>query len=389
MDATPVDGAACSIETPRVMTVTRTLCAMLLLIGAGRAAEADVVVLANGDRITGTFQSVRGTMLTMQAGPLGNLSIPVSQISSIALGEPVTVVVHGGAIVHGDIALEPSHVWDVTGDDGVAHTIAVSTVDVILPAARFQAMVDHVAEPWQDWTGTANLGYSIQRGNQETNTFSSSVDSRRERPPAPVFAPHWRTNVHLTMLLSNAIEAGTSIGSNTVSSSVRQDLFFAPGAFVFGIVQFDHVGTEGLSLRQTYGGGSGFDLPLTPRGTFSVFGGLTFVRESFSESAAQTAVDQANGTSRADTGQPSAQLLIGEKLRYQLTPRVRLDHTANAYPNVTIVGQYHLDTRSAVDVKLTNRFSLNTSLIDLYLSNPAPGGRRNNFALTTGIATTF
>ena len=371
------------------MTVARIVCALILLIGA-RSAEADLVVLANGDRVTGTFQSVHGTTLTMQTGALGNLTIPVVQIATIVVAEPVTVVVHGGAIVRGVIALEPSYTWDVTDDDGFGHTIAVSAVDVILPAARFQAMVDHVAEPWQDWTGTANLGYSIQRGNQETNTFSSTIDSRRERPPAPVFTPHWRTNVHLTMLISNAIEAGASIGSNTISSSVRQDILFAPGAFVFGIVQFDHVGTEGLSLRQTYGGGSGFDVPLTPRGTLSVFGGLTFVRESFSESAAQTAVDQATGTaSAADGGQRSAQLLVGEKLRYQLTPRVRLDHTANAYPNVTIVGQYHLDTRSAVDVKLTNRFSLNTSLIDLYLSNPAPGSRRNNFALTTGIATTF
>ena len=43
----------------------------------------------------------------------------------------------------------------------------------------------------------------------------------------------------------------------------------------------------------------------------------------------------------------------------------------------------------SLDVKLTNRFSLNTSLIDLYLSTPSAGSRRNNFSLTTGITTTF
>jgi putative salt-induced outer membrane protein YdiY len=230
-----------------------------------------------------------------------------------------------------------------------------------------------MARPWQDWAGTVNLGYSVQSGNQQTNTLSSSVDARRERPPAPIFSHHGRTNVHLTMLLSNAIEAGTSIGANTFSTSMRQDILFAPGNFVFGIVQFDHVGTEGLSLRQTYGGGSGYDVVLTRRGTLSFFAGLTFVREVFSTGGAQQ----------------TAQLLIGEKFRFQLTPRVRLDHTANTYQNLSILGQYHFDTRTAVDVKLTNRFSLNTGLIDLYLTNPAPGSRRNNFALTTGIAATF
>ncbi len=369
------------------MNIARVTCALLTLVSVGRSAEADTLFLTNGDQITGTFQSVHGTNLTLQTDGLGSLTIPVAQLSAVSITEPVTVVVHGGSTLRGELALESSRNWRVIGDDGVTHMIGAPSVDVILPAERYQLLVDHTAHPWQDWTGTANLGYSIQRGNQETNTLSSSVDTKRERPPAPIFASHWRTNAHLTMLLSNATDmTGTSIGSNTISTSVRQDLLFAPSAFVFGIVQFDHVGTEGLTLRQTYGGGSGFDTTLTKRGTLSVFGGLTFVRESFSTSADQTSADQ-SGT--AQTGQPTAQLLIGEKLRIQVTPRVRIDHTANAYPNVTIVGQYHLDARTSLDVKLTNRFSLNTGFVDLYLSNPAPGSRRNNFSFTTGIGTTF
>jgi putative salt-induced outer membrane protein YdiY len=356
------------------MNIARITCALLTLVNVGMAAQADdVVLLKNGDRITGAFLSVRGSNLNLQTDPLGNVTMPVAQIAAISLVEAVTVVVRRQAPLRGGLALDPSGNWQLTDDNGITHTIGPGSVEVILPAERYQSLVEHTARPWQDWTGTANLGYSVQRGNQQTNTFSSSVDTRRERPPTPTFAPHGRTNVHLTMLLSNANEAGTSIGSNVVSTSVRQDILFAPGNFVFGIIQFDHVGTEGLSLRQSYGGGTGYDLSLTSRGTLSLFGGLTFVRESFSRGGDQR----------------TAQLLAGEKFRFQLTPRVRLDHTANAYPNLSILGRYHFDTRTAVDVKLTNRFSLNTGLIDLYLTNPAPGSRRNNFALTTGIATTF
>jgi hypothetical protein len=356
------------------MNIARITCALLALVNVGVVAEAeDVVILKNGDRITGTFLSVRGSNLNLQTDPLGNLTMPVAQVAAVSLAETVTVIVRGQPPFHGGLALDPSGNWQLTDDNGIMRTIGPDSVEVILPAERYQSLVEHTARPWQDWTGTTSLGYSVQRGNQQTNTFSSSVDARRERPPTPIFAPHVRTNVHLTMLLSNAIEAGTSIGSNTVSTSVRQDIRFAPGNFVFGIVQFDHVGTEGLSLRQSYGGGTGFDVSLTSRGTLSLFGGLTLVRESFSPGG----------------DQKTAQLLVGEKFRFQLTPRVRLDHTANAYPNLSIPGRYHFDTRTAVDVKLTNRFSLNTGLIDLYLTNPAPGSRRNNFALTTGIAATF
>jgi putative salt-induced outer membrane protein YdiY len=362
-----------AIEKARPMNIARITCALIVLAGVGAAAEADVVILKNGDRVTGTFLSVRGSNLNLQTESLGNLTIPVARVAAVSFAASVTVVVRDQPPLRGGLALGLSGNWELTDDNGITRTIGAGSVEVILPAERYQSLVDHMARPWEDWTGTANLGYSVQRGNQQTNTFSSSVDARRERPPAPIFARHGRTNAHLTMLLSNAIEAGTSFGSNTISTSVRQDFLFTPGNFVFGIVQFDHVGTEGLSLRQTYGGGSGYDVSLTRRGTASLFAGLTLVRELFS-----TGGDQ-----------QTAQLLAGEKVRFQLTPRVRLDHTVNAYSNLTILGQYHFDTRTGLDVKLTNRFSLNTGLIDLYLTNPAPGSRRNNFALTTGIGATF
>ena len=351
----------------------------LALLSLTATAKADVVTLKNGDRITGTFINVRGTNLTLLADTLGTLTIPVEQVDAVFLGEIVTVIVQGQPTLGGRLELGPSGDWQLTDDNEITSTIGAASVDVILPVARYQSIVEHEAHPWQDWSGTVNLGFSVQRGNQQNNTFSSSIDTRRERPPAPIFKPHGRTNVHLTMLLSNATEADASIGSNTVSSSLRQDVLFSPGNFVFGIVQFDHVGTEGLTLRQTFGGGSGYDLALPRRGTLSLIAGLTLVREAFS-----TGDDFSTGE-----GEQTTQLLLGEKLNLQLTPRVRVDHSANAYPNLTNRGQYHFDTRTSLDIKLTNRFSLNTALIDLYLTNPAPGSRPNNFAVTTGITTTF
>jgi putative salt-induced outer membrane protein YdiY len=360
------------------------LVAFALLTGIGNLADVDVVTLKNGDRITGAFVSVRGRNINLQTGALGTLTIPLGQVASIDVGEMVMAFTKAGQPRSGWLALAPTGNWQLTDDEsGITRTIDSSAIDVILPVARYQSIVEHVAGPFQDWTGTAGLGYSIQRGNQRNDTLSSSVDTKREQPAAPIFERHWRTNVHMTLLISNAEEADTSIGANMFSSSVRQDRMFAPGNFIFGIVQFDHVGTEGLTLRQTYGGGTGYDVTLAGRGTLSIFGGLTLVREQFS----------ANGSLRegASTSGPeqTAQFLFGEKVRYQMTPRVRVDHATNVSPNITNPGQYHLDTRTALDVKLTNRFSLNTALIDLYLSNPAPGSPKNTFALTTGIAATF
>ena len=355
------------------MNSALVVCAILAAVGSGMT-DPDIVVLKNGDRITGAFVSVRGRNISLQTGALGTLTIPLGQVASVAFGEMVTAVPRAGVPRSGWLTLGPTGNWQITDDNsGETQIIEATAIDVILPVERYQSIVDHVAGPFQDWTGTAGLGYSIQRGDQQNDTFTSTVDTRRERPSALIFERHWRTNVHMTTLLTNAQEAETSIGSNTFSMSVRQDRMFAPGSFVFGIAQIDHVGTEGLFLRQTYGGGSGYDIIMGGRGTLSIFAGLTMVREEFTAGEAERTV----------------QLLFGEKIRLQLTPRVRIDHATNASPNISIVGEYHMDTRTALDVKLTNRFSLNTGLIDLYLSNPAPGSRRNTFALTTGIAATF
>jgi putative salt-induced outer membrane protein YdiY len=348
-------------------------CSLLGCLGVAPRARADVVVLTNGDRISGTLLTVTGSTLNLQTEALGTMTIPISRVATVSVVQIVTMVVRGQPPLRGWLTLSDAGSWDLTEENGETHSIDAAEVNVILPAARYESIVDHQASAWQDWTGTVTAGYSVQRGNQQTNTVSSSVDARRERPLAPIFEPHWRTNVHLTTLLSNAVEAETSIGSDTLSTSVRQDRFFAQGNFVFGIFQFDHVGTEGLSRRETYGGGTGYDLTRGGRGTLSIFAGLTSVHEVFI-----TGGDQ-----------QTAQVIVGEKLRFQLTPRARVDQTANAYPNLTVGGQYHFDTNTTLDVKLTNRFSFNTGLIDLYLTNPAPGSRRNNFALTSGIAATF
>jgi hypothetical protein len=358
------------------MVLVRALCTTVVLLSCGAVVSADVLTLRNGDRMTGTFVSIRTRILSFQTDSLGVVTMPVGQVSAVSLDQMVTVtaLTRGGPSPPGWLAVDATGSWQIIGnDDGVSRTLGLGLSDVILPVQRYQSIVGHVASPWEDWRGTANFGYSMQRGNQQTNTFSSSVDAIRERPTAPLFRQHWRTNGHVLVLLSNAVQSGTSIGTNTLSGSLRQDRLLAPGNFIFGIAQFDHVGTEGLSLRQTYGGGSGYDVDLARRGTMSIFAGLTFVRERF-----------AIGADRQ-----SAQVLIGEKFRFRLAPRIRLDHAANAYPNITLPGQFHLDARTAVDIALTNRFALNTALIDLYLSNPSAGSQRNNFSLTTGITATF
>jgi len=158
-----------------------------------------------------------------------------------------------------------------------------------------------------------------------------------------------------------------------LSTDVRPQYLFTTDNFIFGLAQFDHISTRGLYWRQTYGGGYGRELIKNWRTPFSVLGGLPYVHEKFF-----------NGG-----WDDSADALIGEKLSYQLSERVRLDHKFNFYPNLSNTGEYRFDTATTFSAKLAGKFSLNAGVIDLYLSTPPAGNKNNSVTFTTGIGYSF
>ncbi len=345
---------------------------VLILASVVRATRADVVTLKNGDRVTGTMVSVKGGTLELKSDVLGDLMIPLAKVAAFSAEKPAVVVVKGQNPTRGQLELGPSGDWQVT-ENGKSQSIATANAELVMPADAYQALMEHHATPWQDWKGSASLGYSIQRGNQQTNSFATTVGAVRERPATPIFKSHWRTNFSLTALLSHDSQAGVSVTSNTLSTGVRQDYLFTASNFVFGLAQIDHVGAQGLYLRQTYGGGAGHDVIKNAKVSFSLLGGAMFVHEKFF-----TGVYDQNAAAYA-----------GEKFGLQITKSVRLDHNLNLYPNLSNAGEYRFDTSTTLSAKLSNRFSLNTGVIDLYLSNPATGSQKNNVAFTTGLGYTF
>jgi putative salt-induced outer membrane protein YdiY len=345
---------------------------LIALTCAAGSIRADIATLKNGDRVTGTLVIVKDGKLQLKSDVLGNLEIPISQVATFAAAKPVAVVVKGGKPVQGQLEISASGDWQVTAD-GKSQTIPAASVDMIMPTETYHALVEHSAKPWQDWTGSASLGYSVQSGDQNTSSFASSLNAVRERPASPIFKAHFRTNFGLTALLAHATQGATVINSNTISTSLREDYLFSPANFVFGIAGIDHIGAQGLYLRQTYGGGYGRTLINNSRASFSAIAGVTAIHEKFFTGAH----DQ------------TLAVLVGEKLALPINKRIHLDHNLNFYPNLTNTGQYRFDTSTTLTANLGKRFNLNTGIIDLFLSNPPAGSHQNNVAFTTGIGYTF
>jgi len=348
------------------------LISLLALVCFASFGYADVVTLKNGDRITGTLVTIKGGTLQLKSDILGDLSIPMAKVATYSVDKPVAVIVKGKEPVQGTLELTPTGDWQVKAN-GQTQTVTAASAETIMPADTYQKLVVASPKAWQAWKGSASLGETIQHGNQQTNTFTTTINAVRERPEAPIFQEHTRTNFGLMTLLSHASQDDSTVTSHTFSSNLREDLLLTPANFVFGLAQLDHISTEGLYLRQTYGGGFGRDVISKPRTTFSIIGGLTAQHEKFFTGLHDETLDG----------------LVGEKLGEQISKRIRFDQNLNFYPNFTNGGQYRFDTSAVLSIKLVNRFSFNASAIDLYLSNPPPGNEKNNITLSTGIGYTF
>jgi putative salt-induced outer membrane protein YdiY len=342
--------------------------ALVCLSGIGRA---DVATLKNGDRVTGTLVTIKGGVLQLKTDNLGNISIPMAQVAAYAAGKPVVVVIKGREPLRGTMELLPSGDWQVTAN-GRAQTIAAAKVELVMPAADYDKL-EMAPEPWQAWKGTASLGYSLQNGNQQTNTLTTTITAARERPATPIFERHLRTSFDFTTLFSHAHQDSSTVTSRTLTSDLRQDYLFTADNFVFVLGQVNHVSTQGLYLQQTYGGGFGRDVIKNARTTFSILAGPTFMQQKFFTGLSVH----------------TAELLVGETLGEQFTKRIRLDHYLQFYPDLIHTGHYNFNTSTVLSLKLSNKLSVNASAIDLYLSNPPPGNEKNNITVSMGVGYSF
>ena len=351
----------------------------LTLLCLASIVRADVATLKNGDRVTGALVAIKGGTLQLKTANLGTVSIPLAQVASFSSDKPVAVIIKGQEPVQGMLELLPSGDWQVKTASGQAQTIAAAQPEAIMPAEDYQK-VEQAPGIRQAWKGGANLGYSLQNGSQETNTLTVGIAAIRERPATPIFERHMRTNFDFTTLFSHAEQKSptppfiitSTVSSRTLTSDLRQDYLFSADNFVFVFGQINHVSTQDLYLQQTYGGGLGRDVAKNARTTFAVLGGPTYVQEKFFNGLLTQTIE----------------LLVGETLGEQFSKRLRLDHYLHIYPDLIHGGQYRFDTSAVLSFKLSTKFSLNASLIDLYLSNP-PTGEKNNVTFSTGIGYSF
>ena len=306
--------------------------AFLALFWAAPLA-ADVVLLLNGDRLTGDVQELKSEKLSLKTRYAGTVNIDWSEVKSLDTKGSFQVQAKGGVRYIGTIRM---------GDEGLEvvgeETVSVDPLDVVEITAASDAKPPSF---WQTLEGNVDLGLTLNRGNSRLNLSSVAIESlyRKEK---------YRLSGSVTSLVSRQDE---SEPTNRQSADVRYDRYINPRRFSFLIGSLEHDDRQKLDLRSRAGGGLGFTLIKNKKTELSLLGGLTFINEQFRLEPDDP--PPLNGPSAAEG-------LVGIEYRTTWVYGIDVTSTLSFLRNVIIQrGRFRLEYDGTLRVPLVSNFNWN------------------------------
>jgi putative salt-induced outer membrane protein YdiY len=249
--------------------------ALSALLGLSTATFADQVTLKNGDHFTGTVVKSDGKTLVLHTDAGGDITLKFDAIQDIKTDKELHVEAKGGKTVVGPVTTTDGKIEVATTSSG---NVEVATADVVvIRNDAEQTAWEKSQHPglMHGWTGGANVGFSVARGNSETENLAVAFN-----------AAHATANDKLTLYANSIYTVNNLASPSTVANlnqgGLRFDRNLNPRLFAFGAADFMSNALQFLDLRGVYGGGFGFHAIKTAATTLNILGGVNYTHETYS-----------------------------------------------------------------------------------------------------------
>lgn len=342
---------------------------------------ADQVTLKNGDRLTGKVVKSDGKTLVLHTDAAGDVTLQYAQIQEIKTDEQLHIALKGGKTAVGTVTTSDGKL-EVAAKSG---TVEVPLVDVtIIRNDAEEAAYQKEQHPnWREgWTGGANVGFSVARGNSETENLAVAFN-----------AAH--TTIHDKLsLYANTIDTQNNLATpSTVANLTQGGLRYdrnldGSKAFGFGAADFTANALQYLDLRQVYTGGFGYHAVKNDRTTLDILAGGNYTHETYSNGAAVPNTTPVVYVSYGVTHRFAA-LTLGEDLSYKAGKSTVITENAYFYPNLSETGNYRFTFNLGTVTKISKSFGWQNQFGEIYVSNPPTGSKANDIIFTTGLNYSF
>lgn len=325
---------------------------------------SDEIYFKNGDRLTGKIIKADQNEIEMKAKVAGEVSLEWDSVEKLITDHTLYATLADGKVLSGEFALRGTVL-----ESGVAPTITTIPLKQLraLRSEEEQHSFESMQHPgWSKfWAGSLDAGLSSVQGNSEVLTANVNANiSRATRRD--------RTTVYFTSLF-NQDSNDESSNANAIRSGIRYDYSITKRLFGFGFTDFEYDALQDLDLRNVVGGGIGRRLKKSPRFMFDIFAGGSFNQEYFSNTA----------------DRKTAELLVGEEINYKVSKHSVFDERLAFFPNMSDPGEYRSSFDLSSSTKLNHWLNWQVTVSNRLLSDPAPGTKKNDLIITTGIGINF
>ena len=336
------------------------LCLLSSLTATAKSVE-DVVVLKNGDRMTGEIKGLQRGELRFKSDYMAeSVRLDWSKVQSLESKSTFMIWLVDGKLVTDVMRLLPNRSNEVANFviGNSQQTIRVHQADVIrlTPADRGF---------WRRLEGSIDFGLSFTSGNDQYQTNLAATTT-------------YRTGEHsFTASIDSALSGqteGTSTTRNQFTFDYRRQL--NERWYVGGLLDLLRSDQQSLQLRTSVGGLIGRNLKQTDHTRLSVFGGLVGAREHYSTELGKPRATNADALAGLDFF----------TFRFSKTDiRSRL----SVFPSLTTPGRTRFQTTSDLRIKIVKDLWWGFHVYENFDTKPPVRADKNDLGISTSLGWKF
>jgi hypothetical protein len=376
-----------SSEEHMLRTLLVLLCLGLLRTPQLRAQEGsnpDILLFADGERLTGHFVKATGSAVTFKSDALGEITADWSKVKELQTTAKVAVIPKGvrirkpadaANIPQGTLTVQDQQLHLTPPPPATPQPIPVADASLVIDQAAFQKALTHQPGFFHDWKGTVTAGAAVVNATQDSESFTGAVSLIRAVPGETWLEPRNRTSVNLSAAYGEVTQPDTpSIKTAIFHGDAERDEYFSPRLYGFGQGAFDHNFSQGLDLQQTYSGGIGWTLIQRANETLDLKTSVSYIRQRFADPSDTGAFDQN---------------LIGSIFAEAFNKKFKrgfvLDQHLTLLPTWNNTNAYSGAFNALLTLPVYKRLNGSAGFVDSFLNNPPPGFRKNSIQITIGV----
>ncbi len=349
------------IAWPRIFIILISLAAFSAPYASARA-KTDVIVMKNGDRITGEIKRLENAVLVVDLDWVdGSISInwfKVARLESTAL---FIVKLEDGTVYSARV---------ITPEGPAPVNLEIQPVDaesLTVEKTQVAAMTQTSEGILNRFSGKITLGATYSKGNSATQyNIGSELDYTQTR---------WAGKLDYTSNLSSSTGASAATRNQLDLAAYH---FLRKNYFYGGTIGFLQSSTQGIQRQASVGGGLGRFLKNTNRVRFSVLGGVGF----------QT-TDYVPTTVAEDTAQNITVGLITSNLQVFTFKKTTLDLMGTLAPAINGERRLFSKVNATYYLKVFGKIDWNFSFYGNWDTQPPAHLASSDYGTSTGLSYSF